>query len=77
MLGDGGCEFVLIDLEARHHLIYDGVGIVGAQFINRSTSFPDFKVSFSEVMFEVIPCFVLRIGAFPCPDVVFENSLFV
>ena len=48
-----------------------------SQFINCSSSFPEFKVSFSEVMFEVIPCFVRRIVAFPCLDVVFEDSLFV
>ena len=67
--------FVLVDLELRHHLIYDGVGLVEVQFVNCSAGFPEFKVSFLEVVFEVIPCFVLRIGAFPRPDVVFENSL--
>ena len=73
--------FVLVDLELRHHLIYDGVGIgvgvVESQFINRYAGFPELKVSFSEVVFEVIPCFVRQICAFPRPDVVFENSLLV
>ena len=77
VLGGGGCAFVLVDLEARHNLIYNGVGVVEAQFVNRSDFFPEFKVSFSEVVSEVIPCFVRRIGAFPRPDVVFENSLSV
>ena len=31
----------------------------------------------SEVVLEVIPCFVRQIVAFPRPDVVFENSLSV
>ena len=30
-----------------------------------------------EVVLEVIPCFVIRIGAFPRPDVVFKDLLFV
>ena len=72
-----GCAFFLVDLEVRHHLIYDGIGIAEAQFFNCSTGFPEFKVSFSEVVSEVIPCFVRRIGAFPRPDVVFEYSFSV
>ena len=77
VLGGGGCAFILVDLEARHHLIYNGVGVVESQFVNRSAGLPELKVSFSEAVFEIIPCFVLRIGAFSRPDVVFENSLFV
>ena len=77
MLGDGGCEFVLIDLEARHHLIYNGAGVVEAQFVNPEKDLPEFKVSFSEVVLEVVPCFVRQIGAFPPLDVAFENSLSV
>ena len=69
--------FVLVDLEVCHHLIYDGFGVVESQSVNCSVGFPDLKVSFLEVVFEVIPYFVLRIGEFPRPDVVFENSLFV
>ena len=29
-----GCAFVLIDLEAHHHLIHDCIGVVEAQFVN-------------------------------------------
>ena len=68
---------VLIDLEALHHFIYDGIGVVEAQFVYRSACFPDLKVSFLGAVFQVIPCFVCRIGVFPLPDVVFEDSLFV
>ena len=28
VLGGGGCVFILVDLEARHNLIYDDVGSV-------------------------------------------------
>ena len=77
MLGGGCCAFVLVYLEARHHFIYDGVGIVESQFVNRFAGFSELKVSFSEVVFEVIPCFVRRIGVFSRSDVIFENSLFV
>ena len=69
--------FVLVNFYARHHLIYNSVGIVEAQFVNCSAGFPKFKVSSSEVVIEVIPCFVRWIGAFPRPDVVFENLLSV
>ena len=31
LLGGGGCVFILVDSEACHHLIYDGVGDVEAQ----------------------------------------------
>ena len=62
VLGGGGCTFVLINLEAHHHFIYDGVGVVEYQFVNSSNGFPEFKVSLSEVVLEVIPCFVHRIG---------------
>ena len=77
MLGGGGCVFVIVDLEARHHLIYDVFGVVEVQFVNCSVGFPELKVNFLEVVFEVIPCFVRQIGEFPRPDVVFKNSLFV
>ena len=68
-----GCAFVLVDLEARHHLIHNGVGVVESQFVNCSSSFSEFKVSFTEVMFKIVPCFVRLVGAFPRPDVVFED----
>ena len=48
MLGGGGCMFVLLDLEAHHHLIHDGVGFAEDQFVNRSTNLSELKVSFSE-----------------------------
>ena len=70
-----GCAFVLVDLEARNHLIHDGVGVVEAQFINCSSGFSEFKVSFTEVVFKIVPCFVRLVGAFPRLDVVFEYSL--
>ena len=75
VLGDGGCAFVLVNLEARHHLIYNGVGVVEAQFVNSSAGFPEFKVRFSEVLLEIFPSLVRQIGAFPRPDVVFEDFL--
>ena len=70
-----GCAFVLVNLEARHHLIHDGVGILEAQFVNCSSCFSYFKVSFKEVVFKTFPWFVCLAGAFPSPDVVFEYSL--
>ena len=33
------CAFILVDLEVRHHLIHDGVGVVEAQFVNFSSRF--------------------------------------
>ena len=75
MLVGSGCAFVLIALEARHHLIYNGVGVVEAQLVNCSAGLPEFKVSFSVVVLEVIPCFVFRVGAFPRLDFVFGNEL--
>ena len=77
VLGGGGCAFVLVYLEARHHLIYACVGVVEAQFVNCSAGFPVLKMMFLDVVFEVIPCFVHQICAFSCLYIVFENSLFV
>ena len=77
MLGGGSCAFVLVDLEALHHFIYDGVDVLESQFVNHYASFSDLRVSFSEVVFEIIPFFIRLICAFPRTDVVFENSLFV
>ena len=77
MLGGGGYAFILVDLEARHHLIYYDIGVVEAKFVNCSAGFSELKVSFLEVVFEIIPSFLRRIGAFPRTDVVFEISLFV
>ena len=70
-----GCAFVLVNLEACHHLIHDGVGVVGAQLVNCSYSFSEFKVSFTEVVFKIVPCFVRLVGAFPRPNSVFEHLL--
>ena len=75
MLGGCGCAFVLVNLEARHHLIYDDFGVVKAQFVNCADGLPKFKVSSLEVVFGAVPCFILWICAFPCPYVVFEDSL--
>ena len=77
VLGGGGCAFVLVNLAACHHLIYNGVGVLEAQFINSSAGFPEFKVSFLEVVLEIFPILVCRIGAFPRPEVVFEDLLSV
>ena len=62
-----GCAFLLVDFEARHHLIHYGVGIVEAQLVNCSFGFSEFKVSFTEVVFKIFPCFVRLVGAFPPP----------
>ena len=77
VFGGCGCVFVLVDLEAHHHLIYDGVGIVKSQFVNCAAGFPEFKVSLSEVVLKVVPCFVRRIGEFTRTYVVYEDSLSV
>ena len=76
MPGGGGCAFVFVDLEAHYHLIYDGVGVVEAKFVDCSAGFFDLKVGLSEVVLEIIPSFVRLSGAFPHMDVVFENSFF-
>ena len=77
MLGGGGCAFVFVNFEAHHHLIYDGVGVVEANFINRSASLSELKVSFLEVVLENFPILVRQSGAFPRTDVVLKISLFV
>ena len=70
-----GYAFVLVDLEARHHLIHDSVGVVEAQFVNSSSGFSDLNVSFTEVVFKIVPCFIRLVGAFPRPYFVFEDFL--
>ena len=57
-----GCALVLVDLEARHNLIHDGVGVVESQFVNCSSILSEFKASFTEVVFKVFPCFVCLVG---------------
>ena len=68
-----GCAFVLVDLEASHHLIHNGVSVMESQFVNCSYGFSEFKVSFTEVTFKIVLCFVHLVGAFPRLDVVFED----
>ena len=46
-----GSVLVFIDLEARHHLVYNGVSVVEAEFINSTSCLSEFKVSFAEVVF--------------------------
>ena len=75
VLCGSGCAFILVNLEAFHHLVHDGVGVVEDQFVYCSSSFSEFKVIFTEVMFKIVPCFVRVVGAFPRPDVVFEYLL--
>ena len=70
-----GCAFFLVYLEARHHLIHDGVVVLEYQFVNCFSSFSEFKVSFTEVIFKIVPCFVSLVGAFPRLDFVFEDLL--
>ena len=77
MLCGCGCTFVFFDLKARHHLIDNGVGIVEAEFIDGASCLPEFKVSFAEVVLEVVPRFVCVVCTFPCADVIFGDPLFV
>ena len=73
MLCGCGCALAFVDLDAHHHLVHNGVGVVEAQFIHFPSNFPEFKVSFSEVIFEIVSCFVRLVCTFPRPDVVFED----
>ena len=68
---------VFVGLEARHHLVQNGVGSVEAKFINCTSCFSDFKVSFAEFMFEVVPRLVCLVCALTCSDVIFEDLLLV
>ena len=59
------CAFVFINLEACHHLIENGVGVVEAKFIDGASCFSEFKASFAEVVLEVDPrlvCVVLYVS---------------
>ena len=49
MLCGWGHAFVFVDLEARRHLIDNGVGVVESDFIDGASCFLEFKVSFAEV----------------------------
>ena len=75
MLCGCGSALVFVDLEARHHLVHNGVGVVKSQFINSTSCFYEFKVSFAEVMFEVVSCFIRLVCALPRSDVIFEYLL--
>ena len=77
MLCGSGCGLVFVDLEARHHLVHNGVGVVKAQCINCPSSLTELKVSFAEVMFEIVPSFVRLVCVLPILDVIFEDSLSV
>ena len=70
-----GSVLVFVDLEAHHHLVHNGVGVVKAEFINLTSCLPEFKVSFAEVVFEVVPCSVCLVCALPHSDIIFEDSL--
>ena len=72
-----GCVFILVNLEACNHMIHIGVSVVEAQFTNCSSSFSEFKVIFTEVVFKIVTCFVRLVGAFPCRDVFFDDLLTV
>ena len=75
MLCGCGCAPFFVNLYSRRHLVNNGVGVVESQFINCLSSISEFKVSFAEVMFKIVPCFVRLVCAFPRPDVIFEDSL--
>ena len=77
MLFGCGWTLVFVDLEAHHNLVHNGIGVVKAQCINCPSGFSEFKVSFVEVMFEIVPCFVCLVCALPRLDVIFEDSLHV
>ena len=66
---------VFIDLEALHHLVHKGVGVVKYQCIDFPSNLSEFKVSFAEVIFEIFPSFVRFVCALPRSDVIFEDSL--
>ena len=57
MLCGCGSALVFVDLEARHYLVHNGVGVVESEFVNRTSCFYELKANFGEVMFEVVPRF--------------------
>ena len=69
MLCGCGRAFVFVDLEARNHLIDNGVGVVEAKFIDGASCFSDFKVSFAEVVLEFETRLVCVVCTFSCSDV--------
>ena len=72
-----GHAFVFVYLETRHHLVENCVGVVEAKFIDSTSCFSEFKVSFAEVVLEVFPRFVCLVCAFPRSYVIFEDPLLV
>ena len=44
VLCDCGSALVFIDLEACHHLVHNGVGVVKAEFINLTSFLPEFPI---------------------------------
>ena len=70
-----GCALVFVDLEASHHLVKNGVGVVKAYFINCPSSLSEFKASFAEVMFEIAPNFLRLVCALPRSDVIFKDLM--
>ena len=77
MLCGCGRAFVFVDLEARHNLIDNGVGVVEAVFIDGTSSFSEFEASFAEIVLEVEPRLVYVVCTFPRADVIFEDMLVV
>ena len=77
MLCGCGRAFVFVDLEARHNLIDNDVGVVEAVFIDVASFFSEFEASFAEVMLEVEPRLVYVVCTFPRADVIFEDTLVV
>ena len=75
MLCECGSAIVFFNLEARHLLVHNSVGVVKSLRINFRSSLSEFKVSFVEVMFEIVPSFVRLVCARPRSDVIFEDSL--
>ena len=77
MLRGCGRAFVFFYLEAHHHLVNNGVGVVEAEFIDSNSYFSEFKVSFAEVVLEVFSIFLCLVCAFLRSDVIFEEPLLV
>ena len=77
MLCDCGRAFGFFDLEARHYLIDNGVGVVEAEFIDSASCFSELKVSFAEVVLDVHPLLLCGVCTFLRAGVIFEDPLFV
>ena len=53
-----GCAFVFVYLEARHHLVDNGVSVVEAEFVDGTSCLLEFKVRLAAVVLEFVPRFV-------------------